>query len=55
MKKEYEVFCNSTGSPNSSGVRVRVSAESEHEAMQLAIKRAGGSNNKVATIKEIKR
>lgn len=54
MKKKYEVFCNSTGNPNGSGVRVRVEAESEHEAMQIALKRAGGSNNKVASIKEKK-
>ncbi len=52
MKKTYEVFCNSTGNPNASGVRVRVEAESEFEAMQIALRRAGGSNTKVASIKE---
>ena len=51
MKKEYEIFCNSTGNPNSSGVRIRVTAESEHQAIQLALQRAGATNNKVASVK----
>ncbi len=40
MKKTYEVFVNTTGNPNGSGTRITVQAESEHEAMQIALQRS---------------
>lgn len=52
MKKTYEVFVNKTGNPNGSGTRVTVQAESEHEAMRLALQRVGGIGNVVASIKQ---
>ena len=40
MKKEYSVFLTKTGNPNSSGVRMYIEAETEFEAIQIALKRA---------------
>ena len=50
MKKTYEVFVNKTGNPYGSGTRFTVQAESEHDAIQQALRRY--PNDKVASIKE---
>ena len=52
MKKTYSVLVNNTGRPTSGGVRVTVQADSEFEAMRLAIQRAGVPNGQVAEIKQ---
>ena len=52
MKKTYSVLVNDTGRATSGGVRLTVQAESEFEAMRLAIQRAGVRNGQVAEIKQ---
>lgn len=54
MKKTYVVFVNKTGNPHGSGTQVTVQAESEHDAMRIALQRVGGKNMVVASIKERK-
>lgn len=51
MKKTYVILVNSTGRPTSGGVRVTVQAESEFEAIRLAIQRAGVPNGQAAEVK----
>lgn len=50
MKKNYEVFVNETGNPYGSGIRFIVQAESEHDAIQQALKRY--PNKKIASVKQ---
>lgn len=50
MKKTYEVLVNSSGNPSHGGTRLTVQAESEHNAIQIALQRH--PNEKVASIKE---
>ena len=52
-EKTYVILVNREGKPGYSGTRVTVQAESEFEAMQIAIRRAGVPNGQVAEIKQI--
>ena len=51
MKRTYEILVNKVGKPGYSGTRVTVQAESEFEAMQIALRRAGVPDGKVAEVK----
>ena len=50
MKKEYSVFLSRSGRETDSGVRMYIMAETEFEAMQIALRRAA-PGYKVASIK----
>lgn len=52
MKKTYEILVNKEGKRGYSGTRVTVQAESEFEAMQIAIRRSGVPNGQVAEVKQ---
>ena len=54
-KHEYEVFVNRDGNPFGSGTVVRVQADTEFEAQQIAKQRVpDGRNQQIASIKLIK-
>lgn len=50
MKKHYEVRLSETGQPIGLIITTPVQAESEHEAMQIALQRY--PNNKVISVKQ---
>ena len=50
VKKEYSVFLSRSGRETDSGVRMYIMAETEFEAMQIALRRAA-PGYKVASIK----